>query len=423
MQRTNILRDIDEDVAAGRVYLAQETVSASAGRRPGARAALLRDQIARADALYERGDRRRPAAAPGPRGGPRGGRDVPGDPAPDRARRLRRPRRRARGGPAAPQAAGSPRGAGSAALTSGTFRPVARPRPAVYRRRRLHGAPRWSRSLPCSRRSRRRVLRRLDPRRARAARSAPEPPPPAARAARRRALDPARAPRRRLLRRAAGRGARRARDRLARPAPRGGCCSRRKPYAAQERPVLPAMELIAVDRQRRRRARRDVPHAPARRRHRPLPARGPRGKDAAGARHPARALGLLHGDDAPARSGCKEPDVGLALDPEWRVTAGAGPGAGDRAGRLARGQRTSAWLAQLVARYELPEKLFIVHQFTDDMVDDTDAQARAPGSPMVLNADGFGDARRSRSEVPRVHAPARRASTTASSSSTRRTPT
>jgi phytoene synthase len=55
MQRTNILRDIDEDVAEGRLYLAQETVLRFGPPAPGAREALLRDQIARADALYEEG--------------------------------------------------------------------------------------------------------------------------------------------------------------------------------------------------------------------------------------------------------------------------------------------------------------------------------------------------------------------------------
>jgi phytoene synthase len=55
MQRTNILRDIDEDAAAGRVYLAQDTVERFGSARPGRRHALLRDQIARADALYEQG--------------------------------------------------------------------------------------------------------------------------------------------------------------------------------------------------------------------------------------------------------------------------------------------------------------------------------------------------------------------------------
>jgi phytoene synthase len=55
MQRTNILRDIDEDLAAGRVYLAGDTVARFGGLAPGARGALLRDQIARADALYDAG--------------------------------------------------------------------------------------------------------------------------------------------------------------------------------------------------------------------------------------------------------------------------------------------------------------------------------------------------------------------------------
>ena len=56
MQRTNILRDIDEDLAGGRVYLARDTVQSFGGTlAPGLREPLLRDQIARADALYERG--------------------------------------------------------------------------------------------------------------------------------------------------------------------------------------------------------------------------------------------------------------------------------------------------------------------------------------------------------------------------------
>ncbi len=55
LQRTNILRDVDEDAARGRCYLARETVERLGPPVPGARAALWRDQIARADAWYERG--------------------------------------------------------------------------------------------------------------------------------------------------------------------------------------------------------------------------------------------------------------------------------------------------------------------------------------------------------------------------------
>jgi phytoene synthase len=55
MQRTNILRDLDEDGAAGRAYLAREVLDRFGAPVPGGREALLRDQIAKADARYEEG--------------------------------------------------------------------------------------------------------------------------------------------------------------------------------------------------------------------------------------------------------------------------------------------------------------------------------------------------------------------------------
>jgi 15-cis-phytoene synthase len=55
MQRTNILRDIDEDAANGRTYLAADALARHGPALPGRRAALLREQIAYADALFERG--------------------------------------------------------------------------------------------------------------------------------------------------------------------------------------------------------------------------------------------------------------------------------------------------------------------------------------------------------------------------------
>ncbi len=59
MQRTNILRDVDEDLARGRVYLAGETLRAHCLDRTtlatGDRTGVLRDGIARADAAYAAG--------------------------------------------------------------------------------------------------------------------------------------------------------------------------------------------------------------------------------------------------------------------------------------------------------------------------------------------------------------------------------
>jgi phytoene synthase len=56
MQLTNILRDIDEDAAAGRVYISREALARFGGSlQPGERAELMRAEIARADELYEDG--------------------------------------------------------------------------------------------------------------------------------------------------------------------------------------------------------------------------------------------------------------------------------------------------------------------------------------------------------------------------------
>ena len=55
MQRTNILRDLDEDAAGGRRYVSDDAVARFGQPRPGRREALVRDQIARADALYREG--------------------------------------------------------------------------------------------------------------------------------------------------------------------------------------------------------------------------------------------------------------------------------------------------------------------------------------------------------------------------------
>ncbi len=55
MQRTNILRDIDEDRAVGRTYLPEDTLARLGPAEPGRREALLREQIARADTLYDEG--------------------------------------------------------------------------------------------------------------------------------------------------------------------------------------------------------------------------------------------------------------------------------------------------------------------------------------------------------------------------------
>ena len=55
MQRTNILRDIDEDLERDRIYIATSTIERFGFPHPGQREQLMRDQIARADALFAEG--------------------------------------------------------------------------------------------------------------------------------------------------------------------------------------------------------------------------------------------------------------------------------------------------------------------------------------------------------------------------------
>jgi hypothetical protein len=173
---------------------------------------------------------------------------------------------------------------------------------------------------------------------------------------------------------------RRATRRLARQA---------RPYGTRARPVLPALELITVIANRD--AGRDGMY---RSRQRDTVIR--RYLNAA---RRARALLLL--DIQPGRSDfftettrlekwLKQPDVSLALDPEWRVRNGEVPGQiiGHVGAREV--NATSAWLAQLVARHHLPEKLFVVHQFTDSMVNERRLKPR-DGLATVLNVDGFGN--------------------------------
>ena len=161
-----------------------------------------------------------------------------------------------------------------------------------------------------------------------------------------------------------------------------------RPYDRERRPVLPALELITVI------ANADAGEDGMYR---------SRQEDAVIRRYlraARRAKALLLLDVQPGRADfftettrlrkwLKEPDVGLALDPEWRVSEGQVPG--DVIGQVDSREvnATSAWLAQLVERRGLPEKLFVIHQFTDDMIDHTELKLR-DGLAMVLNVDGFG---------------------------------
>ncbi|HKQ02573.1 MAG TPA: hypothetical protein VJ735_19805, partial [Actinomycetes bacterium] len=86
----------------------------------------------------------------------------------------------------------------------------------------------------------------------------------------------------------------------------------------------------------------------------------------------------------------REPDVGIALDPEFAMGPGQVPGKQLGHTNAAAVNRASAYVADIVRRHRLPQKLFMVHQFRDRMIGDKARIAIRPGLAMTWNADGFG---------------------------------
>lgn len=60
----------------------------------------------------------------------------------------------------------------------------------------------------------------------------------------------------------------------------------------------------------------------------------------------------------------QEPNVGLALDPEWRLAPNELPLGQIGSVGIEEVNQTNRWLAQLTKDYKLPQKLFLVHQFS-----------------------------------------------------------
>ncbi len=87
----------------------------------------------------------------------------------------------------------------------------------------------------------------------------------------------------------------------------------------------------------------------------------------------------------------REPDVGLALDPEWSVEPPEIPGQVIGSVDAQTVNEVSAYLDEIVTEERLPQKLLIVHQFTDDMIDGREMLEERPGVAIVLNSDGFGN--------------------------------
>jgi hypothetical protein len=86
----------------------------------------------------------------------------------------------------------------------------------------------------------------------------------------------------------------------------------------------------------------------------------------------------------------KEPDVGLALDPEWKVGPTEIPGQVIGSMEAEDVNLASEYLSQVVRRYKLPQKLLLVHQFTPGGIRNNKLLRRYPGVGLAINIDGFG---------------------------------
>jgi hypothetical protein len=86
----------------------------------------------------------------------------------------------------------------------------------------------------------------------------------------------------------------------------------------------------------------------------------------------------------------KRPNVHLALDPEWRMMPWQRPGELIGSVTAAELNQVSAWLSNLVIENDLPEKMFIIHQFQSRMIKNRDDLINRPGLATVIHADGFG---------------------------------
>ena len=86
----------------------------------------------------------------------------------------------------------------------------------------------------------------------------------------------------------------------------------------------------------------------------------------------------------------REPDVGVALDPEWAMKAKQKPG-------VYYGQTTGAainevadYLSEIVTKEDLPEKVLVFHQVNSYVLKDEAVVAPSPGVVIIKSVDGLG---------------------------------
>jgi hypothetical protein len=88
----------------------------------------------------------------------------------------------------------------------------------------------------------------------------------------------------------------------------------------------------------------------------------------------------------------REPDVGVALDPEWAMKAKQRPGAfwGQTTGAAI--NDVAELLSGIVAEWNLPEKALVFHEVVREVVKDELSVTPRPGVAIIKSVDGLGPA-------------------------------
>jgi hypothetical protein len=86
----------------------------------------------------------------------------------------------------------------------------------------------------------------------------------------------------------------------------------------------------------------------------------------------------------------REPDVGLALDPEWAMKPRQAPGVyyGQATGVAI--DSVAEYLSEIVRNHDLPEKALIFHQVNAYVVKDESVVRAHPGVAIIKSVDGLG---------------------------------
>lgn len=100
-----------------------------------------------------------------------------------------------------------------------------------------------------------------------------------------------------------------------------------------------------------------------------------------------------------------DPSVGVALDPEWKVGAHQRPAQVIGHASAASINAVSSYLSGIVTAHKLPQKLFIVHQFTLSMLPDRSKIALHRQLATVFHADGHGNIPVKRAVYAALHFP------------------